>query len=49
MLTVEWAALNTQLIKLHRRKAVLGVERATTIDLTKAQAQARVITTAINY
>jgi uncharacterized protein YecT (DUF1311 family) len=35
-LASEHAALDTQLTELHRRKATLGMERATTIDFTKA-------------
>jgi hypothetical protein len=32
----EQATLDLQLIELHRRKAALGTEQATTIDFTKA-------------
>jgi hypothetical protein len=35
-LASEHATLDTQLTELHRRKATLGMERATTIDFTKA-------------
>jgi uncharacterized protein YecT (DUF1311 family) len=32
----EWVALDAQLTELHRHKAMLGMERAATIDFTKA-------------
>jgi hypothetical protein len=32
----EQAALDTQMTELHRHKAALGMERAATIDYTKA-------------
>jgi hypothetical protein len=35
--------------KLHHRKVALEMERATTIDFTKAQARAKAVTAAINY
>jgi hypothetical protein len=34
----EKASLDAQLTELHQHKAALGMERATTIDFTKAQA-----------
>jgi hypothetical protein len=45
----EQATLDAQLTELHRRKAALWTERATTIDFTKARAQVRAIITAINH
>jgi hypothetical protein len=47
-LTGERATPHAQLPKLHRRKAALGTERAATINLIKARAQARAIAAAIN-
>jgi hypothetical protein len=43
------ASLDAQMTELHRRKATLGMERAATIDYTKARARARAITVAINH
>jgi hypothetical protein len=45
----EQATLDALLTELHRRKAKLGTEWATTIDFTKAQAWARAVATAINH
>jgi hypothetical protein len=44
----ERASIDAQLIELHHRKSMLETERATKIDVTKARARARAITTAIN-
>jgi hypothetical protein len=38
-LASEHATLNALLTELHRRKAMLGIEWAATINFTKAQAQ----------
>jgi hypothetical protein len=48
-LTSEQAVLDAQQTEVHRHKATLGTERATTIDFTKARDRARAITTAINH
>jgi hypothetical protein len=45
----EQAVLDAQLIELHQRKAVLGMEQAATIDFTKAQARARAVAAVINH
>jgi uncharacterized protein YqfA (UPF0365 family) len=45
----EQAALDAHLTELHRCKAALGMERAATIDFTKARALVRAIATAINH
>jgi hypothetical protein len=47
-LASERAALDAQLTKLHYHKVVLKTERATTINFTKARAQARAIAATIN-
>jgi hypothetical protein len=48
-LTSERVALDTQLTELHRLKATLEMEWATSIDFTKARAQARAVTTAVDH
>jgi hypothetical protein len=48
-LTSERVALDAQLTELHHRKATLEMERATSIDFTKARAQARAVTTAVDH
>jgi hypothetical protein len=45
----EQAALDAQLIELHRHKATLGMERDTTFDFTKAWAHPRDIVATINH
>jgi hypothetical protein len=45
----EQAALNAQLIELHRCKDTLRMEHAATIDFTKARALARAVATPINH
>jgi hypothetical protein len=45
----EQAALDTKMTELHRCKAALGTELATTIDYTKARARARAIAVTINH
>jgi hypothetical protein len=45
----EQAVLNTQMTKLHRHKAALGMKWATAIDYTKAQDWVRVIALTINH
>jgi hypothetical protein len=49
VLTGKRVALDAQLTELHSCKATLGAERATTIDLTKARAWARAVSTTINH
>jgi hypothetical protein len=46
--TGEQAALDAQMTELHRHKAALGTERATTINYTKVWARARALAAAIN-
>jgi hypothetical protein len=48
-LTGKRAVLDAQLTKLHQRKAKLGAKRATTVNFTKARAQARAVAAAINH